>query len=39
MNDHQQRRDAAVGWVGAFVTSLLMWAVLFILALAFFGGR
>jgi len=34
----QQRRDAAVGWVAAFVTSLLMWAVCFCLALAFFRG-
>lgn len=36
---NQQQRDAAAGWVAAFVTSLLMWMVCFMGALAFFGGR
>jgi hypothetical protein len=38
VNDRQQRRNATIGWVGAFVFSLLVWVAAFIGAVAFFGG-
>lgn len=34
----EQARNATAGWVAAFLTSLLLWAVLFLAALAFVGS-